>query len=112
MGYVLTNAGVPGVVMSSSGGNGDQKYFPKPKPKPKTEEITGFPGLKNVKGKGGRARWVDDKGRIYEWDYQHGALEQYDKTGKKHLGEFDPKTGEQTKPADPGRSIKNKGAIK
>ncbi|NKC04963.1 hypothetical protein HED55_22695 [Ochrobactrum haematophilum] len=31
MGYVLTNAGIPSVVMNSSGGNGDQKYFPPPK---------------------------------------------------------------------------------
>ena len=101
MGYVLTNAGLPNVVMSSNG-NGDHQYFPKPK----TEEITGFPGLREVKGTGGRARWIDEKGKIYEWDRQHGKLEVYDKTGKKHLGEFDPKTGEQTKPGDPGRSIK------
>ncbi|WP_374637007.1 colicin E3/pyocin S6 family cytotoxin [Agrobacterium salinitolerans] len=60
-------------------------------PKPKTEEITGFPGLKEVRGVGGRPRWVDSKGKIYEWDKQHGAVEVYDKTGKKHLGEFDLK---------------------
>ncbi|PJO48249.1 hypothetical protein CWE02_09910 [Brucella pituitosa] len=101
MGYVLTNAGLPNVVMSSNG-NGDHQYFPKPK----TEEITGFPGLREVKGTGGRSRWIDEKGKIYEWDRQHGKLEVYDKTGKKHLGEFDPKSGEQTKPGDPGRSIK------
>ncbi|WP_082766496.1 colicin E3/pyocin S6 family cytotoxin [Paramesorhizobium deserti] len=47
---------------------------------------------------------MDSKGKIYEWDKQHGALEVYDKTGKKHLGEFDPKTGKQTKPGDLGRS--------
>ena len=50
-----------------------------------------------------RNRWVDDRGRIYEWDYQHGAVEMYDKQGK-HLGEFDPDTGKQTKPAKNGRT--------
>ncbi|NLS19065.1 hypothetical protein HGP16_21230 [Rhizobium sp. P40RR-XXII] len=38
--------------------------------------------------------------------HTHGALEKYDKTGKKHLGEYDPKTGKQTKPPKPGRSTK------
>jgi len=58
-----------------------------------------------VQGGGGlRKRWVDRKGNIYEWDSQHGTLEKYNKRGK-HLGEFDPNTGMQTKPANPGRSI-------
>ncbi|TRO39948.1 colicin E3 [Pseudomonas sp. ALS1279] len=69
-----------------------------------------FPGAKPVRPKasvqgGGkkRKRWKDLKGRIYEWDSQHGAVEIYDKQGK-HLGEFNPETGEQTKPADPSRT--------
>ncbi|WP_415974044.1 colicin E3/pyocin S6 family cytotoxin [Rhodococcus sp. 077-4] len=49
-----------------------------------------------------RTRWTDDKGNIYEWDRQHGAVEKYSKNGK-HLGEFDPNTGAQTKPPDPTR---------
>lgn len=44
-------------------------------------------------------------GKIYEWDSQHGTVEVYDKTGRKHLGEFDSVTGEQTKPADPTRRV-------
>jgi hypothetical protein len=32
----------------------------------------------------------------------HGAVEKYSKNGT-HLGEFDPATGTQTKPSDPGR---------
>jgi len=102
MQQTLANAGMSNVVLSENTGgkNGDHQYYPKPK----TEEITGFPGLKEVRGVGGRPRWVDSKGKIYEWDKQHGAVEVYDKTGKKHLGEFDPKTGKQTKPGDPGRS--------
>ena len=51
-----------------------------------------------------RRRWKDQKGRIYEWDYQHGAIELYSKRGI-HLGEYDPITGEQTKPAKPGRKV-------
>ncbi|MFJ3369010.1 S-type pyocin domain-containing protein [Pseudomonas sp. NPDC086251] len=50
-----------------------------------------------------RDRWKDRKGRIYEWDFQHGAVEIYDRQGK-HLGEFNADTGEQSKPAKPGRT--------
>jgi len=58
-----------------------------------------------VQGGGGlRPRWKDPKGAIYEWDSQHGAVEKYTSNGK-HLGEFDPETGSQTKPADPTRKV-------
>ncbi|TAW06964.1 colicin E3/pyocin S6 family cytotoxin [Rhizobium ruizarguesonis] len=30
-----------------------------------------------------RRFWYDSKGNIYEWDYQHGKLEKFDKSGKK-----------------------------
>jgi hypothetical protein len=80
-------------------------YTPAPK------EVTGVLGLKQAKpktpvqgGGGLRKRWKDQKGNIYEWDSQHGALEKYNKRGK-HLGEFDSSTGEQTKPADKTRSV-------
>lgn len=83
---------------------GDQKYHQAPK------GLAAFPGAAKEKSKssvqgGGarRKRWKDLKGRIYEWDSQHGAVEIYDKQGK-HLGEFNPETGEQTKPAKPGRT--------
>ncbi|WP_410175517.1 colicin E3/pyocin S6 family cytotoxin [Rahnella perminowiae] len=42
---------------------------------------------------------------MYEWDYQHGTVEVYDKSGRDHLGEFDSITGIQTKPADPSRKV-------
>jgi hypothetical protein len=59
----------------------------------------------SVQGGGGlRRRWVDSQGNIYEWDSQHGAVERYNSRGR-HLGEFDPDTGAQTKPADPTRSV-------
>ncbi|WP_223480656.1 MULTISPECIES: colicin E3/pyocin S6 family cytotoxin [unclassified Pseudomonas] len=50
-----------------------------------------------------RRRWKDRKGRIYEWDSENGRVELYDKQGK-HLGEFNPDTGERTKDAEPGRT--------
>lgn len=46
----------------------------------------------------------DAEGNIYEWDSQHGSIEKYNKRGK-HLGEFDFKTGVQTKAADPTRRV-------
>ncbi len=51
-----------------------------------------------------RKRWKDNDGKIYEWDYQHGTVELYDKRGK-HLGEFDPESGNRLKPADAARSV-------
>ncbi|EJM14843.1 putative cytotoxic protein [Pseudomonas sp. GM18] len=72
--------------------------------------LPAFPDAEGVRPKstvqgGGkkRERWKDRKGRIYEWDLQHGAVEIYDRQGK-HLGEFNAYTGEQTKPAKPGRT--------
>lgn len=83
-------------------------------PAPKTEEIKGLGELKRGKDKtpkqgggGTRKRWIGDKGRkIYEWDYQHGEIEGYRASDGQHLGAFDPKTGNQLKPADPKRNIK------
>ncbi len=45
-----------------------------------------------------RKRWKDYNGKIYEWDSRHGAVEVYDSAGR-HLGEFNPDTGEQLKTA-------------
>ncbi|WP_281080568.1 colicin E3/pyocin S6 family cytotoxin [Klebsiella quasivariicola] len=89
--------------------NADHKYHVAPKGNP---PLPAFPEAKTAKRrtpvKGGaslRARWKDPKGRIYEWDSQHGTVEIYDRSGHNHLGEFDPMTGEQTKPADPTRKV-------
>lgn len=78
---------------------------------PPPKELAGFPEAKSVKlktpvqGKGGRRRrWKDVAGIIFEWDSQHGTVEKYDKRGV-HLGEFDPNTGQQTKPANPSRRV-------
>jgi hypothetical protein len=79
--------------------NSDHDYFPAPR----TEDITGFSGLIEQKGKtqrqgggGLRKRWKDAKGRtIYEWDYEKGELEAYRSNDLSHLGSFDPFTGER-----------------
>lgn len=69
---------------------------------PKT--LPGFPNAKRIKSKSQRKRWRNDDGDILEWDYQHGRIERYNKNGQ-HKGEFDPNTGNQTKPTDSGRTI-------
>jgi hypothetical protein len=77
-------------------------------PAPKT--LPGFPKAKPAKPKTGmggkkkRKRWKNDDDDILEWDYQHGKIERYNDKGK-HKGEFDPDTGQKTKPADPKRTI-------
>ena len=83
----------------------DFSYIPPPR------NLPAFPGLKPAKrktpvqgGGGMRKRWKDQAGNIYEWDYQEGRVEKYDRRGR-HLGEFDPNTGEPTKPAGPNRRI-------
>ncbi|MFJ4106049.1 colicin E3/pyocin S6 family cytotoxin [Oerskovia enterophila] len=58
-----------------------------------------------ITGGGGlRKRWTWEK-FILEWDSQHGTVEKYNKRGH-HMCEFDPLTGEETKPAVPGRTCK------
>lgn len=74
------------------------------------QTLPGFPKANRATPKtpmgGGkkRKRWINDDGDILEWDYQHGKIERYNKRGK-HKGEFDPDTGDQTKPADPTRTV-------
>jgi len=60
--------------------------------------------LKRAKSKSDRKRWVDDKGRIYEWDRRHKELEVYNKRGV-HVGVRDPNTGRWIKPRVKGRRI-------
>ncbi|KJF22352.1 MULTISPECIES: colicin E3/pyocin S6 family cytotoxin [Rhodococcus] len=81
---------------NTGGGGNTLGYYPAPR------HLPGFPNAKLVKRMNERKRWKDDKGNIYEWDYQHGAVEKYNKNGT-HLGEYDANTGTQTKPADPSR---------
>ncbi|MGY5615394.1 colicin E3/pyocin S6 family cytotoxin, partial [Vibrio brasiliensis] len=92
----------------TSGSATNLKYVPAPRGNP---PLPAFPEAVKAKKKttvqgGGklRERWKDRKGRIYEWDSQHGNVEVYTKNGK-HLGEFNHITGEQTKDADPSRKV-------
>ncbi|WP_433736777.1 colicin E3/pyocin S6 family cytotoxin [Pseudomonas putida] len=80
------------------------KYHPKPGALPAFPSAKWAPPKTRMKGGGLRPRWKDESGTIYEWDFQHGALEKYNKRGK-HLGEFDHNSGFQNKPADPTRRI-------
>ena len=75
----------------------DLPWVPDAKPaKPKTP--------KQGENLGKRKRWKDSEGNIYEWDYQHGDVEKYNKRGK-HLGSIDPETGKQTKSPVNGREV-------
>ena len=76
--------------------------------KPVPADLPGFPGAKRTKSKAGRARWNLPNGDIGEWDSQHGEVEVYDKTGKKHKGAYDPKSGEKKKDGDPKRKTEPK----
>jgi hypothetical protein len=75
-----------------------------------TRSGSAFPEARRVRPKTGRgdgsrrARWKDRDGRIYEWDAQHGSVEQYDARGR-HLGQFDPVSGERQKGPDRTRRI-------
>ncbi|WP_339539735.1 S-type pyocin domain-containing protein [Pseudomonas sp. RA_15y_Pfl2_54] len=82
----------------------DHAYYDHPKTLPAFPDAVRVKSKSSVKGGGKRrARWVDRKGRIYEWDYKSNAVEKYDKLGTTHLGEFNHLTGEQTGPAVPDR---------
>ncbi len=86
----------------------DLKFVPAPKgipPLPAFPDAVKAKKKTPIQGGGGlRERWKDKKGRIYEWDSQHGNVEVYSKQGK-HIGEFNHITGQQTKDADPKRKI-------
>lgn len=84
---------------------GDHSYHPAPAGLAAFPDAIKVDGKTRVKGGGGvRRRWKDSKGRIFEWDSQHGAVEMYDRQGK-HLGEYDAVTGQQTKPPKPDRKV-------
>jgi hypothetical protein len=78
--------------------------------KPPPEHLPAFPEAVKVRpktrrrGAAYRRRWKDNDGIIYEWDSQHGAVEKYDAHGR-HLGEYDPDSGQQLKPAIPNRRV-------
>lgn len=83
---------------------GDHDYYEAPKTLPAFPDAVRVKPKSSVQGGGKkRARWVDRKGKIYEWDYKSNAVEKFDRFAI-HLGEFNHITGEQTGPAKPGRT--------
>jgi len=85
---------------------GDYKYHPKPKLLPAFPDAIRAQPKTLIKGGGGlRPRWKEGNSYIYEWDFERGKVEKYNHRGK-HLGEFDPITGERTKGAEDERRIK------
>lgn len=83
---------------------GDHKYYEAPALLPAFPDALPVKPKSRVQGGGKkRARWVDKKGRIFEWDYKSNAVEKFDRFAI-HLGEFNHITGEQTKGAKPGRT--------
>ncbi|MFJ3841864.1 polymorphic toxin-type HINT domain-containing protein [Streptomyces sp. NPDC090054] len=99
--YVL--AGDTPVLVHNSGG-----YTPPPSDK----ILAGFPEAKYVgkgspkSGGGFRARWSMPDGRVLEWDSAHGTIEMWTngKKNAKHMGEFDPKSGDQL-PGNKGKPV-------
>lgn len=87
--------------------DGDEfRYVPPPRRLPAFPDAIPVKPKTPVQGGGGlRPRWRDAKGRIYEWDKRHGTVEVYDKTGKRHRGEFDPESGKRLAPANPRRRV-------
>jgi len=79
-----------------------------PFPTPGNDRLDAFPEAVRVKpktprrgGRGLRPRWKEPNGTIYEWDSLHGTVEKYNSKGTRHLGEFDPITGEQVSGPNP-----------
>lgn len=85
--------------------SGHQGYHPAPKTLPGVPDAVRARRKTPVQGGGAlRERWVDRKGKIYEWDKRHGEVEVYDKRGN-HQGVIDPNTGAKIKDAIPGRKV-------
>jgi hypothetical protein len=79
-------------------------YKPAPRALPAFPDAVKSTPKTLLSGAGLRRRWKDSSCMIYEWDYAHGTVEKYHSRGH-HIGEFDPDSGEQLKPAAPSRRI-------
>lgn len=88
--------------------NPDHGHIPAPeKFKKKNGTLPGFPeskfvGINNDK----RYKWVLKDKTFATWDKRHGAVDLFNKTGKIHLGKYDPYTGKKLKDPKPERSSK------
>jgi len=102
-------SGVKPVYIVVSVRTGDHEYYPPPEALPAYPDARVVGRKTPVLGGGAlRKRWKTAKGLILEWDSMHGAIEMYEARGK-HIGEFDPNTGEQTTKSKNKKSKKKKG---
>ena len=102
------DSGVKPVYIVVNTRTGDHEYYPPPEVLPAYPDAKVVGRKTPVLGGGGlRKRWKTAKGLILEWDSMHGAIEMYDARGK-HIGEFDPNTGEQTTQSKNKKSKKKK----
>ena len=97
--------------MADEGKPGASSGSGKREPRVPPKRLPGFPNASRARPKtqrpagGLRTRWKDQKsGHIYEWDEMHGTVEAYNGQGR-HLGEFDPDTGQQTGVPIPTRRV-------
>ncbi|MBV8252020.1 MAG: hypothetical protein JO154_05385 [Chitinophaga sp.] len=93
------------LVWPANYGERSSDYIPLKKYIPAPRDLPAFPSARTAPRKSHRKRWKMPDGRILEWDSFHGKVEMYDKSGRNHLGEYDPNTGEKTKEPDPSRSV-------
>ncbi|POA36737.1 colicin E3/pyocin S6 family cytotoxin [Pseudomonas sp. GW456-12-1-14-TSB6] len=101
-------SGVKPVYIVVSTHAGDHEYHPAPDVLPAFPDARIVGRKTSVQGGGAkRKRWKTSKGLILEWDSMHGTVEKYDARGK-HLGEFDPNTGEPTSTKKNKKSKKGK----
>ncbi|MBB5495728.1 colicin E3/pyocin S6 family cytotoxin [Nocardiopsis metallicus] len=86
------------------------------KPAPEGKVLPGFPDAEyvgkgtNVRGGGGRRdRWELPDGRILEWDAKMGTVEMWTnkKKNAKHMGEFDPDSGNRL-PGNKGLPVRGR----
>jgi len=103
---VLADRGQTGGMVTRSDNNnpGASRLWPAHQYAEPPFDLVAFPDASQVKPKGGRRRWRDRRGRIYEWDSRHGTIEICAALGR-HLGEFDHMTGDQLKSPDRTRRI-------
>ncbi len=90
------------IIADADGGNDPRKLNPDLKHHRAPKSLPGFPtaGKRQFNKEKDRYRWKLPDGRILEWDKRHGELEMYDRSGKNHLGGWDPETGEMRSKVD------------
>ncbi len=88
--------------------NPDHRHIPTPQEfRGKQGTLPGFDGSKYAgQNNDKRDKWILDDKKFATWDKRHGLVDLFDKTGKKHLGKYDPYTGNKLKDPKPERTSK------